>query len=161
MLCTLLGDATLKLEVGLVEAALVEDEVVGVDEDSCEEAVEGCVGALTARAGRVHALRVEIVSKAADRHQSVGGRQKCGEPRQNVASLIDELGRQGAVAVERRIAATLLNNLERKLMPTLSVACQLPCSFLRECVQRGAELAKAHMRPFAKSVADPAVIAAR
>ena len=87
----------------------------------------------------------------------MGGRQKSRETGQNTAALVDELGSQRAVAVERRVAAPLFDNLERQLVTALGVTGQLPRGFLRECVQRGAQLTKAHKRPFAKAAADPAV----
>ena len=157
----LLGNAALKLQIGIIEAALIKDKVVGINEDPCKEAVQRGIGALAAGAGWAQALRIEVVGEAADRNQRVGGRQKGGKTGQNTAALVDELGGQRAVAVERRVATALLDNLERQFMAALGVAGELPCGFLRECVQRGAQLAKAHKRRFAAAAADPAVIAAR
>ena len=102
------------------------------------------VGALAAGGRRVHALRVEPGLEVAGRDERVRGRQVAGEPREDAAALEDELRGQRPVAVERAVAATALDDLERHLVPLVGVRCELQGGIAAELMQRGAKLAKAH-----------------
>jgi hypothetical protein len=92
----------------------------------------------------MHALRLEPGIEATGRDQRVG-RWKVGrEAAEDGSVLADEGTGERAVAVERRVTASLFDDLEGQLVPVVSVGGELPGGLRGEGVQGRAERVEAH-----------------
>ena len=114
----------------------MEHEIGRVLEDTREEAVQRSFRTVAPRLEAVDSLCVEVGIEPPGGHQGVRRRQMRRQQAERTGPLADEVPGQRPVAVERRVAATAGDDLERHLVAIGSVRCELPRGLLAEVVQR-------------------------
>jgi hypothetical protein len=142
-----LHDDALELLVGAREPLGAQLEVAAVLEHARQEVAQRLLGARP-RLGRERRLpaRDEVgVQAAAGGERVHGGQERC-QPPEHRPALVDEVGGERAVAVQRRLAAVAaeLDDLERDLGAVGRVGGELEGGLLGERGKRCMQLAVAH-----------------